>query len=175
MSTRPLRGPQPTVMPLIMAASAALAVLGLAAVAILPARPPSPALAQLNVMHDTMVANRSRVDHPVHLSQRDSPSIEAEADGILEGRRVESWVYRLGREAFSVHRVQMDSLVPSSASHLPLGARRVAFFELDDLEVLAWAPTQGEWLVVLGSGRLATQLRLAQWVDEHPPPIQGLQ
>ncbi len=167
---------QGSTLPLLIAASMSLALLGLAAVAILPARPPSAALSQLLVMHNAMIAGRRQLDQPVGLPRDESPVIlEQEASGVLEGRLIESWIYRLEREAFTVHRLEDEALVPRSASHLPLGDRRVAFFEIEDLQALAWSPQSGKMIVVLGSGILSTQLRLAHWVDANPPSMQGHQ
>ncbi len=172
-ATRERRG---SIMTLVVAAGMSLALLGLAAVAILPARPPSAALSQLLVMHNTMIAGRRQLDHPVALPRDESPVIlEQEASGVLEGRLIESWVYRLEREAFTIHRLEDEDLVPRSASHLPLGDRRVAFFEIEDLQALAWSPQSGKMIVVLGAGTLATQLRLARWVDANPPSMLGHQ
>jgi len=163
-------------MTMLMTVSVSLALLGVAAIAVLPARPPQPALTHLLVMHNTMVAGLRHLDQAVALPHDKSPVIlEQEAEGVLEGRRIESWVYRLERETFTVHRLEDESLVPRSASHLPLGERRVAFFEIEDLQALAWSPQSEGMIVVLGAGPLATQLRLARWVDVNAPSMQGHQ
>ena len=170
------REAQRRVMTLLIAASVSLALLGLAAIAILPARPPRAALSQLLIMHNTMVAGRRHLDQPIGLPRDERPVIlEQEARGVLEGRLIESWLYRMEREAVTVHRLQDESLVPRNASRLPLGDRRVAFFEIEDLQALAWSPQPGEMIVVLGAGTLATQLRLARWVDANPPSMLGHQ
>ena len=160
---------------MLVAASVALALLGLAVVAILPARAPSPALSQLLVMHNTLVASRSRVGQAIEGPHDQSPSLEQEVSGVLEGRLVESWVYQLDREVLTVHRLEDNSLIPKSASHLPIRDRRVSFFELEDLTALAWRPEAGKLIVVLGAGSLPTQLRLANWLDANPPVIQAPQ
>jgi len=163
------------IVPLLMAASVSLALLAMAAIAVLPARPPSAALNQLLVMHNTLVAGRSHIDQPVTLPRDEQPVVEREARGVVEDREMESWLYRLDREVFTVHRLEDDSLIPGNASRLPVGERRVAFFEIEDLQALAWPPAPGQLVLVIGTGTLATQLRLARWIDTNPPAMQGRQ
>ena len=163
------------IIPLLLAASVSLSLLAMAAIAVLPARPPSAALNQLLVMHNALIAGRSHIDQPVSLPRDEHPVVEREANGVLDDREIQSWLYRLEREVFTVHRLADDSLIPRSASRLPVGERRVAFFEIEDLQALAWPPEPGQLVLVLGTGTLATQLRLARWIDTNPPAIQGRQ
>jgi len=158
---------QRSVLPLFVAALLGLSIVALALVAVLPARPPSPELTQLLVMHDSLITGRAHVTQSTLVRASEAPILETMVTGILEGRKVESWLYQLERDLFTVHRLRNTTIVPRNASKLPLGARRVAFFELENLQVLAWEPDDGELVVLLGSGSLPTLLRLGRWIDAN--------
>jgi len=163
---------------LLIAGLVGLALVVLALVAVLPVRPLSPELNQLRVMHDSLITGRSHVAQGTPERASAAPVLETHVTHILEGRKVESWLYQLERDLFSVHRLHAATLVPRNASKLPLGSRRVAFFEVENslsssetnagsLQALAWELGHGESVVLLGAGSLPTLLRLAGWIDEH--------
>ncbi|MBJ94396.1 MAG: hypothetical protein CMP23_07935 [Rickettsiales bacterium] len=155
----------------LFAATLALVLLALAAVAYLPARPPSPVLLQLLTMHNSLVSGRTQVARSGATSDRLQPQLQQEAQGQLDGRLISSWLYTLELEAFTVHRLSAVGVVPENASTLPLGSRRVHYFELEDLQALAWALPSNQLIVVLGSAQLALQLQLASWMAQNPPSL----
>ena len=156
-----------SVLPMLIAAALGLSLVSLAAVAVLPAHPPSPELVQLVVMHNALIAGRTQLDREILADRSAAPVLETSATGVLEGRRVESWLYRLERQAFTVHLLSDTGIVPRNASKLPLGQRRVSFFEVEDLQVIARLNHGGELLAVLGAGPLPIQLRLGRWIDSN--------
>jgi hypothetical protein len=154
-------------MPVLLASVLTVLLLGVAVVAVLPARPPSAALTQLLVMHDSLVAGRVHVEQALPTSRDLVPILQTRVTGVLEGRILESWLYQFDRQAFTVHSLQDTSVVPRNASTLPLGTRRVSYFELEDLQAIAWQPGEDELVVILGAGSLDALLRVGIWVDRN--------
>ncbi len=163
-------GPKPresALLPALVAAAIMVSLLLVAVIAVLPARPPSAELTQLLVMHNSLVAGRVHVEEALPTGGEQVPGLQTRVTGVLEGRTMESWLYQFERQAFTVHRLQDTSIVPRSASRLPLGTRRVSFFELEDLQAIAWQPIDGQLVVVLGAGHLDALLRVGIWIDRN--------
>ena len=161
------RPPRSALLTGLVAAAIGVSLLAVAVIAVLPARPPSAELTHLLVMHDSLVTGRAHVDQELPTGGDQVPSLKSRITGVLDGRTMESWLFQFDRQAFTVHRLQDASIVPRNASNLPLGKRRVSYFELEDLQALAWQPNRDQLVVVLGGGPLDALLRLANWVDRN--------
>ena len=138
-------------------------------IAVLPGPGPDPALTQVIVMHNSMIAGRKRLQ-PTEAERSTTARLEAQVDGVLEGQRVESWLYGLTRYSISVHQIHGRVRLPEHASPIPLQPVEMMAFEVTDLTFIAWrAPTRKDLTAVVGSAPLSKLMQVAERVMERGP------
>jgi len=146
----------------------------IAAIAILPGPGPDPLITQVVVMHNSMIPARPYLGGNLASEPSEAPRLESRVDGVLNGRTVTSWLYRVGMYSVSVHRLPGRPRLPENASSIPLGATTAQAFEITDLAFVCWRADEDDTLAVVGTAPLGQLLRFAERVAERGPGPETL-
>lgn len=141
----------------------------IAAIAILPGPGPDPLITQVVVMHNSMIPARPHLESNLATRPSEAPQLESRVDGVLDGRTVASWLYRIGVHSVSVHRLPGHPRLPENASSIPLGDATAQAFEITDLAFVCWKMDKNHTLAVVGAAPLGQLLRFAERVVERGP------
>jgi hypothetical protein len=129
---------------------------------LLPAPSPATLLTQVVVVHNSL--SPAQTSLPDLLRPPIPPELLATLTSTLDGRQVDSWLYRAGRDRISVHRVQGVAQPPRNAAKLAIADRPGHAFELGDLGVLSWSDDDGITHLVVGDAPVHRLRDLAVWV-----------
>ena len=149
-------------------------VLILAAIAVLPGPGPDPRISQVIVMHNSMIPARPRFSGQAATEASDAPHLESRIDGVLDGRMMTSWLYRVGGYSVSVHRMPGSPRLPENASSIPVGETQAHSFEITDLSLVCWPTSSDQTLAVIGAAPLGELLRFAEHIDLRGPGPETL-
>ncbi len=146
-------------------------------VAFVPGPPGPLVLQQIRVVHDSLLPKRTAVDLPPLSGPLPPARLEAEAESILAGRRVESLAYRWGRLWVTAHRIHGETQFPGSSVDFLLHGVPMQAFSLGRLEAIGWLRPGPYEVVVLCNCSPKKLMGFAEafepterdgWPSEHP-------
>ncbi len=131
------------------------------ALSVTPVPEPASILTQVTVVHDSL--------HPTTVTPPDltgdpiPPQLQAAVSSTLDGVRVDSRLYRAGRDRVSLHEVHGAVDLPRNAHPLDVAGRDAAVFEIGDLQYVSWTDAPDRTWIAVGDLPVPRLRVVAEW------------